>query len=133
MAGKKRDQHADDEAPVLVVLEHAEKQLPQPREIDRQQRQDRAELDQHREGLAEILVVEAEEMLDQKQMPGRGHRNELGQAFDDAEEDRLDRVQCVTCKVITSKLMPSSAAGTGASRAGKGTCITFASELLTQG
>ena len=59
---QKRDQHADDEAPRRRIVEHAEQQLPQPREIDRQQRQDGAELDQHREGLAEILVVEAEEM-----------------------------------------------------------------------
>ena len=35
------------------IGEHAERDLPQPREIDRQQRQDRAELDQHHEGLAE--------------------------------------------------------------------------------
>ena len=43
--------------------ERAERDLPQPHEIDRQDRQDRAELDQHHEGLAEIVVVEAEEML----------------------------------------------------------------------
>ena len=45
------------------------------------------------EGLAEILVVEAEEMPDQQQVPGRGHRQELGQPLDDTEEDRLDYVQ----------------------------------------
>jgi len=93
MAGKKRDQHADDEALRLGVVEHAEEQLPQPPEIDRQQRQNGAELDQHREGLAEIVVVEAKEMADQQQVPGRGHRDELGQPLDDTEEDRLDYVQ----------------------------------------
>jgi len=38
-------------------------------EIDRQQRQDRAELDQDREGLAELLVGETEKVLDQQQIP----------------------------------------------------------------
>ena len=63
-------------------------------EIDRQQRQDRAELDQHREGLAEVVVVEAEEVLHQQQMAGRGHRQEFGQALDDAEDERLEKVEC---------------------------------------
>src|SRR5262249_22115964 len=62
-------------------------------EIDRQQRQDRAELDQDREGVAEILVAEAEEMLHQQQMSGRRHRQILGQSLDEAEDDRLDDVQ----------------------------------------
>jgi len=44
-------------------------ELPDAHEIDRQQRQDRAELDQDREGLAELLVGETEKVLDQQQMP----------------------------------------------------------------
>src|SRR5258708_3739802 len=36
---------------------------PEAREVDRKERQDRAELDQHREGIAEPFVAEAEEML----------------------------------------------------------------------
>ena len=79
---QKRDQHAEDEAPRLRIGEEAERQPPQPREVDRQQREDRAELDQHRKGLAEILVGEAEEMLDQQQVPGRGYRDVFGQPFD---------------------------------------------------
>ena len=75
------------------IVEHAEEQLPQPREIDREQSQDGAELDQDVEGLAERFVVEAEKVADQQQMAGRGDRNELGQAFDDAEEYGLDHVQ----------------------------------------
>ena len=67
--------------------------LPEPGEIDRQQRQDGAELDQHREGLAEIVVVEAEEALHQQQVPGRGHRQELGQALDDAEDEGLEKIE----------------------------------------
>ena len=90
---QEREQHADDEAPRRRIGEKADRQLPQPHEIDRQQRQDRAELDQHREGLAEILVGEAEEVLDQQQVAGRRDRQELGQALDDAEDDRLDEVE----------------------------------------
>ena len=62
-------------------------------EVDRQQRQDGAELDQHREGLAEVLVLEAEEALHQQQMPGRGHREEFGQPLHDAEREGLEQVE----------------------------------------
>ena len=75
----------------LVNMPSAE--LPQPAEIDRQQRQDGAELDQHREGLAEGVVAPAEEVLHQQQMAGRGHRQEFGQALDDAEDGRLDEIE----------------------------------------
>ena len=75
------------------IVEHADSELPQPHEIDRQQRQDGAELDQDREGLAEVLVAEAEELLQQQQMAGRGDRKELGQPFDDAEDDCLEEIE----------------------------------------
>ena len=90
---QERDQHADDETARRRIAEHAEREPPQPDEIDRQQRQDRAELDQHREGLAEIVVVEAEEVLHQQQMAGRGDRQELGQALDHAEDEGLEKVE----------------------------------------
>src|SRR6202034_440971 len=51
------------------------------------------ELNQYRETFAEILVAEAEELLDQQQMSGRGYRNELGQSLDDSENNRLDDIQ----------------------------------------
>ena len=92
--GKKGDQYSDNEALVVAIGEHAEKQAPQPREVDRQQRQDGAELDQHIKALAERFVVETEEMADQQKMAGRRYRNEFSKAFDDAEEDRLDKIQC---------------------------------------
>ncbi len=66
---------------------------PQPPEIDRQDGEDGAELDQHHEGLAEGVVVEAEEALDQQQMPGRGNRQEFGQALDDAEDEGLEKIE----------------------------------------
>ena len=62
-------------------------------EIDRQQRQNRAELDQHRESLAEILIVEAEEALHQQQVAGGGDRKEFGQALDNAEDECLEKVE----------------------------------------
>ena len=65
------DQHADDEAARGRIGEEAERDLPEPHEIDREDRQDRAELDQHHEGLAELVVVEAEEPFQQQQVPGR--------------------------------------------------------------
>ena len=91
--GQERDQHADDEAARRRIGERAERDLPQPLEVDRQDRQDRAELDQHHEGLAEIVVAEAEEMLQQQQVPGRRHGEEFGEALDHAEHDGLDQIE----------------------------------------
>ncbi len=66
-------QHPDDETPRRWILEHAERDLPDAYKIDRQQRQDGAKLDQHRKSLAEVLVIETEEPLHQKQVAGGGH------------------------------------------------------------
>ena len=71
------------------------RQIPQPGEIDRQQREDRAELDQDRERLAEVVVVQAEEMLHQQQMAGRGDRQEFGEALDQAEHRRFDKIEII--------------------------------------
>lgn len=64
------DEHADDETPRRGVAEDAQGDIEQAAEIDQRDRQDRAELDQHLEGLA--IGFEAEEMAEQEQMPGRG-------------------------------------------------------------
>ena len=56
----------------------------QPAGIDRQDRQDRAELDQHLEGLAGR--VEAEEMPGEQDVAGGGDGDELGQPLEHAEE-----------------------------------------------
>src|SRR5262249_8368000 len=61
--------------------------------IDRQQREDGTELNQHGEGLAEIVIVEAEKVLDQEEVPSRGHWQELGQALDDAEDEGLEKLK----------------------------------------
>ena len=57
-------------------------------EIDAEDRQDGAELDQDLEGLAGRL--EAEEMAGKQDMAGRGDRNELGQALEQAEQQGFD-------------------------------------------
>ena len=71
------------------IAEHTGGEPPNAGKIDREQRENRAELDQHREGLAEIVIVEAEKALDQKKVAGRGHRQEFRDALDDAENHRL--------------------------------------------
>src|SRR5262249_53585325 len=91
--GQEGDQHADDETARGGIVEQAARDREQAAEIDRQDGENRAELDQHREGLAELLVAESEEMAEEEQVPGRGDRDELGQAFDNAQKGRLDDVE----------------------------------------
>ena len=69
-AGRKATRHAEHKTPRCRIGEEPEREPPQPREVDRQQRQNCAELNQHRERFSEILVVESEEMLDQQQVAG---------------------------------------------------------------
>ena len=90
--GQERHQHADDESPVLGIGEHAERDPPQFDEIDGDNRQDRAELNQHREAVPETALAEIEESFRQQQMAGRGHRQEFRDALDDAENHRP---QCI--------------------------------------
>src|SRR5262249_44675695 len=90
--GQEREQDAEHEAPRDRVVEEAERELHQAPEVDRQERQDRAELDQDSERIAEALVAEAEEMPHQQQVAGRRNREIFGQPLDEAEDDRLDDV-----------------------------------------
>ncbi len=76
-----------------MIAEHGGCDAPKPPEIDGQDGQNGTELDQHHEGLAESIVIEAEEPLDQQQMPGRGHRQKLGQTLDDTEDEGLENVE----------------------------------------
>src|SRR5262249_37622451 len=64
-----------------------------PREVNRQQGEDRAQLDQDRKGIAEIVVAEAKKMLHQKQVPGRGYRDVFREALDDAEASCLENIE----------------------------------------
>src|SRR5262249_16693111 len=113
--GKKCDQCSDDETLIVAIGEHAEKQAPQPREVDRQQRQEGAELKQDVESLSERFNVENEEMADEQKMAGRRNRNEFSEAFDDAEEDRLDEIQCHVSST-TAGLFRIAASGYWAAR-----------------
>ena len=53
-------------------------------------RQHRAGLDHDLEDLA-LLVVEAEQVADQDQVAGAGDRQELGETFDDAQDERFEQ------------------------------------------
>ena len=86
--GQERHQHADDEAPVVGIGEHAERDPPQLGEIDHDDRENRAELNQHDETVPESALAEIEEALRQQQMAGRGNRQEFRDALDDAENHR---------------------------------------------
>ncbi len=94
---QEREQDADHEAARRRVDEEADRKPDDAHEIDRQQREDCAELDQDRKGVAEVLVAEAEEMLHQQQMSSRRHREVLGEPFDHAENGRLDEVEHRVC------------------------------------
>ena len=87
------DQHTDDETPSCRIAEHTCGNSPDTKKIDRQQREDRAELDEHREGLAEIVIVESEKALHQEEVAGRGHRQELGQPLNHTEDEGLEQVE----------------------------------------
>ncbi len=91
--GQEGEQHADDEPARRGVAEHLRREPPQAPEVDGQERQERAELDQRHEASPEGRVVEAEEPLRQQQMPARGHRDERRQPCDGAEGDGLEQVE----------------------------------------
>src|SRR5262249_23653633 len=86
------------------IAEHAGGDLPDTEKIDRQQREDGAELNQHGEGLAEIVIVEAEEVLDQEQVAGRGHRQELGRSEEHTSE--LQSLTNLVCRLLLDTAPP---------------------------
>ena len=89
---QERQQHADDETRRVPLAEHVRRQRPDAAEIDAEQRQNGAELDQDGKRLAEGVVAPAEEVLHQQKVSGRGDGQEFGQALDHAEDRRLDQV-----------------------------------------
>ena len=87
-------QHGDAEADRLVVpAQQAGRDPNQPLPIGDAYRQDRAQLNGDLEGVAG--VAKADEVPGDHQMPGRGDGNELGQAFQQAEQQRLGKVRQV--------------------------------------
>jgi hypothetical protein len=89
---QKRDQEADDEAPIIRIGEHAKRDPPQFWKIKGNDGEDRAELNQDRKTLPEIGLTEIKKTFYKQQMAGRGDRQELGYAFDNAEDHRSQRV-----------------------------------------
>ena len=80
--------HLVRERVLKPVMRQIEQHLPQAAEIDAEDRQDGAELDQDLEGLAG--GVEAEEMAGEQDMAGRGDRDELGQPLEQAKQQGFD-------------------------------------------
>src|SRR5690606_20634487 len=68
-SGQKGDQYAENESLRGAIGRKLDEHVPQSREIDRENRQDRAELDDHLEHLAGRL--EAHEMAGEKDVTGR--------------------------------------------------------------
>ena len=89
---QKCHQHADDESAVVGIGEHAERDPPQFAEIERDDGEDGAQLNQHREALPEITLAEIEKPFRQQQMAGGGDGDEFRDALDDAENHRPDRI-----------------------------------------
>ena len=86
--GQKGDEDIADEPPRhRVALQHPFEHRPEGAPVEDDDRQDRAQLDDDVERRP-FLGVEAEQFGGENQVPGRGNRQELGDALDDAEDDR---------------------------------------------
>lgn len=97
-AGRQRQDHRDGEMPGIGLAgQRIADENRQLREIDGDDREDRAKLNQNHEGRG---LGQAEEMPGQQQMTGRAHRQEFGQAFDDAEDERNKQALFVHCRAV---------------------------------
>jgi hypothetical protein len=85
--GQEGHQHRQHEVARARIARQVEQDAHQLAEVDGQNGQDGAELDQHLEGLAGRL--EAQEMAGQQDVAGGGNGDELGQALDQPEHDHL--------------------------------------------
>src|SRR5688572_2402672 len=92
---QKRQQNSKHEAARRRVGEHSGRNPPQSQEIDREQRENRAELDEDCEGIPERLALrlESEQPSGEQQMTGGRNGDELGEALKDAENDRGDEIE----------------------------------------
>ena len=86
---QERHQHADDKSPVVRIGEHAKRHAPQLAEIQHDDRENRAELNQDHKTLPEGALAKAEEALRQQHMAGGGNREKFRDTLDDAENHRL--------------------------------------------
>ena len=89
------------EAPRLRVVRQRERDRPEPCEVGREYRQDRAELDQDGEGPVG-MAVEPEEALEQDQVAGGGDRDELRRAFQQSRNMRLEGLEQVSSVELLS-------------------------------
>ncbi len=85
---QKRHQHPDDKAPIVGIGKHAKRDPPQFCEIDHDDRENRAELNQDNKTVPETALTETEEAFRQQQMAGRGNGQKFRDPLDDAENHR---------------------------------------------
>jgi hypothetical protein len=86
--GQERHHYADHEPAIIRVGKHAARNARQFREIDRQDCENGAELNQNRETVPEAALPQIEEPLRQQQMARRRHREKFSDALDNAENYR---------------------------------------------
>ena len=105
---EKGDEHAEDEALGPPARRQVAENLHDLAGIDRKQRQDRAELDEHLERLARAL--EAENAAGEQKVRRRGDRQELRQSFDDPENKGVDDAVELHCApTIEMAMLPERA------------------------
>ncbi len=90
IAGMKARGEVAHEQEIVGVGEHARRDPDQLGAVGPAHGEDGAELDDDLEHFAR-RPLEADQVDQQDQMPGRGHRNELGQPLDDAKEDGAEQ------------------------------------------
>ena len=83
--------HAPGEQSCSGIAGQADRHVPQLAPVDRDHRQDRAELNDDGEGLPAI-ARDAQQPFGNQQMAGGGHGQELGKALNDPEQDRVNHV-----------------------------------------
>ncbi len=91
--GQERDDDGGDEAARLRIARKRNQDVPEPGEIDDDHGEDRAELNEHAEGIPEGLLAmraDAEKLSREKQMGGRGNRDELRNPLNDPEKDGIE-------------------------------------------
>jgi hypothetical protein len=83
-----RDEHAHRKPPGPLAVSKAHQHFENLGPIEPHDREDRSQLDHHREHAARI--VEPEQPFSNEQMGGRRNRQKLGEALHDAQQGGID-------------------------------------------
>ena len=90
---KPRTQRDEERDARLLHRHETRRPLPEEAPVLHDDREDRAELDDDVERVGP-LPLQAEQAAHEDEVPGRRDRQVLGDAFDDAEDRRVERVHC---------------------------------------